>query len=54
MRAIVDSIASVVRPLTFSFARSSSSTGIASSCTRWSSVPITSSASAARSGRVPT
>ncbi len=54
MRASVDSIASTVRPFTFSLARSSSSSDTGVSWSLRSSVPITSIASLTRSGRVPT
>ena len=54
MRAELDSIASTVRPFTFSRARSSSAAVTPSSLRRRSSVPITSIASWTLSGRVPT
>ena len=47
-------MASVVRPFTFSRARSSSASVTPSAATRRSSSPITSMASSTLSGRVPT
>ncbi len=54
MRANVDSMDRVVRPFTFSRARSSSASVTPSEASLRSSVPITSMASVTLSGRVPT